>query len=139
MAEAARDLGNDLRKIRDTCKAAANRETGKVDVNIIAEQGQALKKWMADFRVEYTNRSISRSTKSPQILSEGKKVLDEAWFCFQMLQDVELQAGAAEPTLRTWEPHAAGVVLATSVDQMFEEMDKLLTNYLEYKRSVLGI
>ena len=139
MAEAARDLETDLRKIRDTCKHAIEPTTGKVDVVVIAGQAQALKSWLDALHKEYTTRAIARSTKSPQILAGGEKLLEDGWFCYNLLLDVELQAAGPPPTLQKFEGLVSGIVQPHSKSQMFVELDRLVEDYRSYKRDVLGI
>lgn len=134
-----RELETELRSIRMRCRDAIDDSTGMVDVMMIAEQATRLKKWTADFSNSYIQESKRKPQIQSKIVKEGHKIAEQAWFCCEVLWNVEIDAGSASPAGVRWEGvhMESGVVLDLVKSEMITEIGNLLNAYQKYRKEIL--
>ncbi|MFH1424306.1 MAG: hypothetical protein ABIG20_01355 [archaeon] len=137
MVEAVRRLENELRNIRYACRDAINDDTGAVEVTVIAANANKLRVWINDFEKSYISDAKRRPTRGNEILREGKKLAEAAWFCCELLWNAELEAGGAPPALTRWENLPSGVVVGDIKAEILIELLNLLNDYRNFRRDIV--
>jgi len=132
-----RELETTLRSIRHTIRGAMNHTTGVVDADIIHDAGLKMKEWAGDFEGNYISKAEQKSQKSQPIRTGGLKLTKDAWFCYEILCAIEIDATGAPPAGIKWEKPPSGVVPGELKAQIDEEINKLLTDFTEFRRTVL--
>lgn len=131
-----KDLETTLKNIRLAVRGAFDRISGKIDPNILDAQEAVLKRWIFDFQTAYLAKAVQKSSDRSSILLNGKKILNQAVFCRDVLISTELEARS--PPF----PPAREILPSGNVDvdlqaQVDVELTKLLNTFIDYRRESL--
>jgi|GEM_PF-2169307 len=137
MAEDLRALETRLKKIRLACTNSIQDDTGAVDADVVAAQAETIKKWMADFENTYIYESKQNPKTANEIRAAGRRISEDAWLCYEALQNIEIDARGPPPTMVRWENLPSGVVFAEQKSDLLEKITKLSRDYHTFRRSVL--
>jgi hypothetical protein len=129
-----RVLENRLRNIYIRTRDAINDETGEVNDKTIAEQAQDLKAWIADLERAYISESKKRPKKAEKVRREGAEIAEEAWHCYEVLLNAEIEAKGPPPTMVRWENLPSGVVFGEIKTQVLESLSELYKTYSHYRK-----
>jgi len=132
-----RQLETNLRTIQLACTQAINDETGSVDSKTIYIESEKLKAWIHEFETMYLAQSKMKPKKADEIKREGAVLAEEAWHVFEVLVNVEIEAGGPPPTLVRWEPLPSGVVFGEVKAQMLSKLATLKEMYSNYRKHTL--
>ncbi len=126
------DLESRLKRIREACGKAFE-ESGRVDKPIITQQANALKDWVYDFENVYVQEARRKPRDAESIGEEGKELVGEAWFGYELLLEVAQRAGEP-PRPADYERQPSGIVsgelktetiaVLTELEHRFEEFRK---------------
>jgi len=131
-----REIDAALRSIRTNVISAIDVETGKVNYGVISAQSAALKKWVDDFENMYVEEAKRKPIEANKIASEGRALLEEAWHAYEVLLDVELQAG--EPPRPTkYETLPSGVVSGESRTEVLSLLRDLTNKFSKFRREAI--
>ena len=133
----SRELETQLRSIKKSTLDALNPETGVMDNKTIFEQGVALKAWLGEFETLYLNEAASKPSKTGKLKTEGEKILEFGWHCYEILVEADLQSGSASSPARRWEPIEYGTVLGKLKEQIVSSLTKLENDYTVFIKTVL--
>ena len=133
----SRELVTTLSNIELACRNAIDTTTGAVDVQVIIEQATKLKTWIAEFANMYATEAKRTPKSKSKILEAGYELAKDAWFCYEILCELEIESGGPPPTLVKWEPLPSGVVKDELKAQTLTELANLIEAYRLYRRNVL--
>ncbi|HIK01824.1 TPA: hypothetical protein H1008_01800 [archaeon] len=133
----ARELETQLRTIKKNTLNALNPETGIMDNKTIFEQGESLKTWLGEFETLYLNEASSKPSKTAKLKTEGEKILEFGWHCYEILVEADLQSGASSSPSRRWEPIEYGTVLGNLKEQIVSNLTKLENDYTIFIKTSL--
>lgn len=139
MVVSPRDLETELRNINEVLKEAIDNETGKVDANKVNTLATRLLKWINNFENVFLEESRKKLKKTETILTEGHKLAKEAFVCYEILCELEIEANAAPPTSVRWEQLPSGVVIGPLKAQAIDELSTLLNKFTQYRQSVIEL
>ncbi|HIJ98931.1 TPA: hypothetical protein H1005_03220 [archaeon] len=131
-----RELESHLRAIRTNSMSAIDEETGKVDQHTIDEQAQALKRWIADLETAYVEEAKRKPVDSNKIGAEGRKLVEEAWFAYEIMLEVEQRSGEP-PRPAEYEQLPSGIVTGEARVAMLSALRDLTNHFAEFRRNVL--
>lgn len=132
-----RDIESRLRKIKTETAKAISEATGAVENQAVAEQTQALKKWIEDFEILYVARAKDKPHKSNEISAKGREMVGEAWHIYEVMLSLGWQAGEPPAPVK-YATLPSGVVSAETKMAALNGLRDLLRDCTEFRTKVLG-
>lgn len=137
MVDDLRTLETKLKTIRVACRDSIQDDTGAVSGDVIAAQAAALKLWLVDFENAYLLEAKTNAKNASKIITAGRRLSEDAWFCYESLLNVEIDARGPPPVMVRWENLPSGVVFAEQKADLLLKLKKLTDDYHSFRRSVI--